>query len=205
MQHLIQRLVSGWLANLFPPRRLLKTSLILSSLLLLTALEARADGYTITFVDTGGAPSVSISGTSTAGTIVFDNCASEGCTIVEAPNPSFFLTQPLPQNFYIAAPGPNPIVAAWFQFIVSQGDLVIGFSTSPPIDPLCSEVHCAATIGTGDIIAGQIQWADPVTDTVVFSSGSSGPSPTPEPSSLLLLAAGLFGVTAMKSRKRVAA
>src|SRR5579864_8333522 len=96
----------------------------------------RADGFTITVGDDPNATgfSIGITGTSSAANVVFDNCGTEGCTIVEAPNPGFAAQLPLPPNFYIADQGPNPVVSDWFSFTLdfTTGDVVIGFENIPP-------------------------------------------------------------------------
>lgn len=161
------------------------------------AMRASADGFTITVGDDPNSTglSIGITGTSSAASIVYDNCGTEGCTIVEAPNPGFAAQLPLPPNFYIADQGPNPIVSDWFSFTLdfTTGDVVIGFSNVPPSAALCSNVVCQAVEGTGKLLnVGTITWGDPVVDTIQFQSGPAA-VPTPEPASLLLLSIALAG------------
>jgi len=184
-------------------RRLLFSLVCLLSLLLFTPPQARADGFTITIVDNGDmpvtAPSLIITGSSSAASVVFDNCGTNGCTIVLAPNPLFTAIS-IPSNFYLNLPG-NPDVADWYQFTLSaNGDVTIGFSNLPPIDPLCGDHGCTAITGAL-VTVGQITWGDPVSDTIQFetASGSTG-TPAPEPSSLLLLLGGLAGIASLSRR-----
>jgi PEP-CTERM motif len=190
------------------PYILLKFSVVFACLLFVSAVEVRADGYTIT-VSVGddpanSTPSIEITGSSSAASIVYDNCGTQGCTIIEAPNPGFFAVTPIPPNFYIADQGPNPIVSDWFQFILdpSTGDVVIGFSDAPPIDPLCIDVNCQAVEGSGKLLnVGTIMWSDPVADTVQFQFNSAT-VPTPEPASLLLLGIGLAGAGVVRRKRQ---
>jgi hypothetical protein len=182
-------------------RRLLFSMACLLSLTLFTAGQARADGFTITVVDNGdnpvAPPSLIITGSSSAASVTFDNCAINGCVIVLAPNP-FFTAVSIPSNFYLSLPG-NPDVADWYQFILSaNGDVTIGFANTPPIDPTCSDNGGCTPITGAPITVGQITWVflgDPVTDTIQFKTASgSTTTPAPEPSSLLLLFGGLAGI-----------
>jgi hypothetical protein len=100
------------------------------SLTLFAAGQARADGFTITVVDNGDmpvtTPSLIITGSSSAASVVFKNCVTNGCTIVLAPNPLFSAIS-IPSNFYLNLPG-NPDVADWYQFTLSaNGDVTIDF------------------------------------------------------------------------------
>jgi len=170
-----------------------------------TVPTIRADGFTITVGDDPNATgfSIGITGTSSAASIVYDNCGTVGCTIVDAPNPGFLAVTPLPPNFYIADQGPNPVVSDWFSFTLdpTTGDVAIGFEDVPPIDPLCSDVGCQAVEGTGKLLTvGTITWGDPVVDTIQFQSGPAT-VPTPEPASLLLLGAGLLGAGLLRRAK----
>jgi hypothetical protein len=179
--------------------RLLFSIVCLLSLTLFAAGQARADGFTITIVDNGDmpvtAPSLIITGSSSAASVIFDNCGTNGCTIVLAPNPLFTAIS-IPSNFYLNLPG-NPVVADWYQFTLSGGDVIIGFSNTPPIDPLCSDHGCTAITGAL-VTVGQITWGDPVSDTIQFETASgTGTTPAPEPSSLLLLLGGLAGIAAL--------
>ena len=178
-----------------------KIAIILASMLVFVAAEVRADGWTITITDNGGAPippSVSISGGSSASVITFANCASEGCTIVDAPNHGFSPTF-VPPDFLIAEPGPNPVASDWFQFIVdpSTNDVIIAFHNTNTTNGSGRSVCCQATEGGTIQIAGPT-WGDPVTDTIVFESS---PSATPEPASLFLLGTGLLGIGGAIRRK----
>jgi hypothetical protein len=192
-------------------RQLLFSIACLLSLTLFTVCQARADGFTITVVDNGDmpvtAPSLIITGSSSAASVIFDNCGTNGCTIALAPNP-FFTAVSIPSNFYLDLPG-NPDVADWYQFILSaNGDVTIGFANTPPIDPLCSDHSCTPITGA-PVIVGQITWdflGDPVTDTIQFETASGGTgtgtgnAPAPEPSSLLLLLGGLVAGIAVRFR-----
>lgn len=189
----------------------LARALMLMACLLFLSAEVRADGFTITVGDdsniTGFA--IGITGTSSAASIVFDNCGTEGCTIVEAPKPGFAALLPLPPNFYIADQGPNPVVSDWFSFTrdPNTGDVVIGFSNVPPIDPLCSDLVCQAVEGDGKLLnVGTITWGDPVVDTIQFQSGpATVPTPEPEPTSFLLLGIGLAGAGLLRKGREQAA
>jgi len=188
-------------------RRLLLSIVCLLSLLLFAAPQARADGLTITIVDNGdmpvAPPSLIITGSSSAASVVFQNCATNGCTIALAPNPHWTVLS-IPANFYLSLPG-NLDVADWYQFILSaNGDVTIGFANTPPSDPTCSDNGGCTPITGAPITVGQITWlflGDPVTDTIQFetASGSTG-TPAPEPSSLLLLLGGLAGLAALSRR-----
>lgn len=191
------------------PRSLILASLLLVALSLSVGFvqPAFADGFTISV---GEDPDVStftigITGTSSAASVVYDNCGTEGCTIIEAPKPGFSAIT-VPPNFYIAdqGPGPNLLVSDWFEFILdfSTGDVVIGFHDTPPSSALCTV--CQAVEGTGKLLTvGQITWGDPVVDTIQFQDGPPT-VPAPEPASLLLLTTGLLGYGILrKARYRV--
>jgi hypothetical protein len=176
---------------------------------LLAAGLAHADGYTISFIDNGSAPTppaVSIIGSSSAAAITYSNCGTEGCTVIESATLTG-VTASLPPNYYVADPGPNPAVSDWISYssVVINGvtNVTIGFSNVPPISGNCGSVGCQATEGSAGLFqtlnAGNISWSDPAIDTIQIEPA---PMPVPVPATFWLLLSGV-GLFALASRRRV--
>ncbi len=181
---------------------------------------------TITFNDTTDTVSVTVnqSGAGAPGTSGL-SCAGEACTInILSPNPGNLdtgLTAPNGDPVNILEPGSSIISdilssSAYEPTGLSVGDFTVTF-TSDTDEATGLGLYTLATPGGTIIENGTVQdgftfiWEDPTngfataaTATIQFQSDldSSGPTGVPEPASLALFGAGLFGLTFLRRKRR---
>lgn len=189
--------------------------------------QTAVSGITITFQDLSETPTMSVTGATSARSVTLGGCnnpfswiggvpASELCIIQVSSTDGAVITSP-EFDVNISDPAPNSGVVSdnIHDLNLSVGGssasstyLVNFFSVPDPGSPLgntCAivtdTVGCALTEDGTVQIASTVTWSDGAVDTIQFQSADS---PTPEPSSLILLGTGVLGLIGAARRKWLA-
>jgi PEP-CTERM motif-containing protein len=198
-------------------------ALILVCLHVLSALNARADGLNIIFLDSSESPTASVTGTATNRTITNQGCSvqstsfsntgvAEVCTLIVLSTNGAEIGDFSPIIGIAEASDPTqmgdlgPVIGIRSIGNVIRNEYVLQF-ISDLTTPLfaCNQI---SNLGCNLVEDGTVQplgtvnWSDSTTDTLQFQSDVSD---VPEPSSILLLLTGFAGLRFAKLRRKVAA
>lgn len=194
------------------PKHLLRYALLLACTFVLSAVEVRADGFSITFDDSSDTPTVTVTGSNIDVAFISTSCVGETCTVSEY-SPWYLRLPIFGADFNIGDAGTTPLVSdsATFQ-LVDNSHTYSGYnvltlslnSGDPTSAPQTCELYGCSFFEGGDPITSSVNWWSTTNDQILYLSDSDVTT-VPEPSTILPLLAGFAGLGITKLRGKVAA